>query len=366
MPENTSPLAFVLGLLVLTAMTTILMVGTIVWYVVYYRWSRGEPILEHEPRRLASWGFIDGVALLIILAVLTNLFVWGAGLDIRAAEHDSPQFLYIIFASTLAQMAACFLTGLFIMIRTRCTVGDLGISIGEFGRDIKLGFFAFCALAMPTYGIQVVLTRFWPSEHPLIEAVKTQPALELLLIAGFVAVISAPLTEEFMFRTLFQGWLEKMFDPIAFQRPNFLKSLLLGERVRDEEPEPLMAEIVDNAEPLPMQPTPHIGTDPTNPYAPPSPTFEPPPSSTPLQPAFPRLVTDVLSITISSVVFALLHYSHGPDWVPLLFLAAGLGYIYRRTHRITPTIVVHFLLNGLSMMALFVHIFLQSPGAAGE
>ena len=51
-------------------------------------------------------------------------------------------------------------------------------------------------------------------------------------------------------------------------------------------------------------------------------------------------------------VFALAHWSHGLDPIPLFLLAIGLGYLYQRTHRIVPCIVLHFLLNLCSLVAL--------------
>jgi membrane protease YdiL (CAAX protease family) len=33
--------------------------------------------------------------------------------------------------------------------------------------------------------------------------------------------------------------------------------------------------------------------------------------------------------------------------------AVGLGYLYRQTHRILPSVVVHLLLNACSLAALF-------------
>ena len=50
------------------------------------------------------------------------------------------------------------------------------------------------------------------------------------------------------------------------------------------------------------------------------------------------------------------HYSHGPDWIPLFFLALGLGYLYRQTHRLLPCITVHFLLNSCSMGGFLVSL----------
>ena len=63
-----------------------------------------------------------------------------------------------------------------------------------------------------------------------------------------------------------------------------------------------------------------------------------------------------LPIGVSSAIFALLHFSHGPDWVPLLLLAAGMGYLYQRTHRLVPSLTVHGLLNAFSMWGLWVQV----------
>jgi membrane protease YdiL (CAAX protease family) len=52
-----------------------------------------------------------------------------------------------------------------------------------------------------------------------------------------------------------------------------------------------------------------------------------------------------------------MHAAHGPDPIPLFVLALGLGYLYRQTHRILPCIVVHFLLNLLTMAALAMELW---------
>jgi membrane protease YdiL (CAAX protease family) len=62
-------------------------------------------------------------------------------------------------------------------------------------------------------------------------------------------------------------------------------------------------------------------------------------------------------IGISSIIFALLHMSHGPDWVALTLLAAGMGYVYQRTHSIIPSLTIHVCLNGLSMWGLWIQVY---------
>jgi membrane protease YdiL (CAAX protease family) len=57
-------------------------------------------------------------------------------------------------------------------------------------------------------------------------------------------------------------------------------------------------------------------------------------------------------IFVSAAVFSAMHLGHGYDFVPLFVLAVGLGYLYRQTHRVTPCIVVHVLLNAGSLALL--------------
>ncbi|MFT7642674.1 MAG: membrane protease YdiL (CAAX protease family), partial [Pirellulaceae bacterium] len=65
----------------------------------------------------------------------------------------------------------------------------------------------------------------------------------------------------------------------------------------------------------------------------------------------------MLPILGSSAIFALMHFSHGPDPIPLFFLSIGIGYVYQRTHRILPCILIHMLLNGFSILLLWLQLF---------
>ncbi len=61
-----------------------------------------------------------------------------------------------------------------------------------------------------------------------------------------------------------------------------------------------------------------------------------------------------IPIAMSSTLFALMHLSHGFDPVPLWVLAAGLGLIYQRTHRILPCVVLHMVFNAFSLSMLWL------------
>jgi membrane protease YdiL (CAAX protease family) len=364
-----SPAIAIASLGLLAALGVIGICGPYVWFLVGRRLYRGEPVLEHEPRRLATWGFIDLVAFGVMWIAFTLLIVAGVraatGYDLIAharSDDDNVGKLYAMLIDSVGRLLAMLGAGLFILLRTRCSLRDLGFSTADLPRDLRVGAAAFCALAIPTYGLQALLTLFWKSEHPLIESLKTESDPQFLAIALFAAVISAPLAEEFGFRVLFQGWLEKMFDPAAIWRPNFFASLFAGERIKEEqsvasvEPEIIQAQLT-NPEPRSI----YFGRPPeidlpANPYK--SPVVTELDVHLPAAPvAMPRWITDVIPIFASAAIFALMHLSHGPDFIPLMILAAGLGYLYRRTHRITPGLVVHFLLNAVSMLALCLSIY---------
>jgi membrane protease YdiL (CAAX protease family) len=377
MSNETPPLVAAAGYLVLLGMATVITVGPAVWYWALRRWWQGQPVLEHEPRALANWGFIDGVILFVLEVVFTGTFAAVAfgvyGLNLKAdPTTDTAAYLRLVFLATLARMAACAITWMVIVLRTGCAWRS---SLTQMGRDAKLGAAAFCALAIPTYLLHILLTQFWKSAHPLIESLRDQPEPQFLAIVFFIAVVSAPLTEEFIFRVLFQGWLERMFDPWESMKPNFFLTLLVGERAQPvgtateivaaqlAQPsegaptEVIQAELARPAveEPIYLGPPPPVSASWSGRHAPPLPQGDV--KHLPNQPIFDPWLTDILSISISAGVFALMHYSHGPDWVSLLILAAGLGYLYRRTHRMMPSLTVHFLLNSMSMLALYSEIY---------
>src|SRR5690606_35129689 len=52
--------------------------------------------------------------------------------------------------------------------------------------------------------------------------------------------------------------------------------------------------------------------------------------------------TAVWPIVITSLVFAVMHWGQGLAPIPLFFLSLGLGYLYRQTGSLVPSIVVHF------------------------
>jgi len=244
---------------------------------------------------------------------------------------------YLLVMSTSAVCMVLTIAIVWAWLRLRgASARDLGVSWPDVSRDIVLGAAAFIMLAPIVFGIQMVLVMIvGPTKHPFILLLQKTPDLRLFLATSVNAVLLAPIVEELLFRGVLQGWLQSLRSGMSFDQ------VLIGTERSDQstviappvgavvevvpaQDAPIVAELVDSP-----APTPH------------------------------RFVA-WLPILGSSVLFSLAHYSHGPDWVPLLVLAMGLGYLFQRTHRLVPCMTVHFLLNLTSMGLLFTQLFLQS------
>ena len=325
-----------LGLIIVTILTA----SCFGWIWSIGRWKAGLPLLEREARRHVPWGLFDviaGAMLTIVGIGLSLLLVRELGWFPAVRDGAEPT-LAALRVGTLTEAIAklIFLSAvvLLVALRTEASLRNFGWSAGSLLRDIGTGTMAFAMLAPIVFGIQAILVQFVPSKHPLIEMLKSNHDLPLFAIIAFSAAVAAPLAEEFFFRVLLQGWLEA-----AFQSGGTLRELLVGTDYPDASEMPQLVPVVklaeehDEPELIRAEVATKHWSDLT------------------------RRFTAWVAIAITSVIFALLHWSHGPDWIPLLVLAIGLGYLYERTHRIVPSLTVHVLLNSFTVLALGAEIF---------
>jgi membrane protease YdiL (CAAX protease family) len=320
------------------------------------------PLVIWTPRRPVPWALFDLMALVAIwfvanVAVSVALKNSGGlpsadGFDkLTLSQRELLTGANIVISLVIAAIGLPLAA-----LRVGATLRDFGWSAKDVVSDLRLGLIGFIMLAPPTYALQALLVFVWkPSNHPLMEMFKSTPDARFFVLLIIAAAIVAPIFEELMFRVLLQGFLEKA---VCFRGE--IHELFFGALPR-RIIEQTQASVAAAAE---MGPQISVSTDP-NPYQAPR-TRDPPANGSPTDVVVARLADEDqqpltghaawLPIAISSLVFALMHYSHGPDWVPLTFLAAGMGYLYQRTHRLLPSLVVHMSLNGLSMWGLWVYV----------
>jgi membrane protease YdiL (CAAX protease family) len=333
------------------------------WTLAIFKRAAGLPLVAWNDRRRVPWAFFDLLALVAIhLAVGVAVFAGLYQLDWLSRGTKLEEWTLaereVVTLANVAVSLLVLLVGLsLIALRTGATLVDFGWSAASSLGDLKLGAIAFVMLATPVYALQAALVHVWPSKHPLIEMFKGTPNATFFAILLLAAVIVAPIFEELVFRVLLQGFLEKAF---SFRGP--VHELFFGEvrrtsvPIHEAEPAPKSTELARAIAP------PAERAESINPYA--SPQAPPVPAAEPVvapsgEERCPPLRGPAAwwPIAISSLVFALLHYDHGPDWIPLTLLAVGMGYLYQRTHRLLPSLIVHMALNGVSMWGLWLQVY---------
>lgn len=289
--------------LTLTILAVAAALSIAAWSTIARRLSSGQPLIPFAQRRSVPWRFGDLLivaafyllsqfALIQVFAFVVRLAGYG---DINVWEPpvddaNAAQLAIVSAANIATNLATVVFTLLWLFAHRNVTWADLGWKPDTVAGDVRLGLVTFAAIAPPIYGLQAFLSQFVEEQHPIIEVLSRERTPLVLALAGLSAVVVAPLAEEFFFRVLLQGWLESARIPTV--------------DVEAESEEPI----------------------------------DPAPRGT--------------AIVATALVFALLHLGHGAAPIPLFFFALALGYLYQRTHRLLPSVTVHFCLNAFSFVVL--------------
>lgn len=296
--------------------------GLAAWSWMIGKWQTGHSVLPLEPRRPVPW---EGVDLLLILAAFVLIESLCLEVGLRLANVPRPidwkdpseQIKMVALSSDmLARIAALLVAIAILTLRARATETDLGLNAAKIPFDLKCGAIAFAAAIPVVYVVQLATQLLVKYEHPLINAIEEQPDRLTWLLVTVSAVIVAPISEEFFFRGLLQGWFEKI-------------ELAVANKSSLRETASTVDESLSNAGESggPQSAAGHRG--------------------------LMNLPLGAVPILLSSTLFALTHLGQGAAPIPLFVLALVLGFLYQRTHRLLPSIVVHFLLNAITMAMLF-------------
>ncbi len=298
------------------AVVTLLMGGgsLVVWYLWLsgglrhlWRWQSG-------PR--VPFGLVDLFSALLIMAAAELCVSWltpSSGevspSPVDAATLDPARYWTLALARTLGLVIWC---GWICATRPRSARQASTAYARHFRQDLVRGIIGFLLWVPPILMLQAWLASWIDYRHPTAEMLKQLRDFSQIAPVVVTTVLVAPLAEEVLFRGILLGW----FDRLLVERPD-VHSLLMGS--------PHESGYVREG---------IRGT------------------------GFARWG----AVLASSFVFAVLHLGNGPegqwfgpDLVPLFLLAIALGWITRQTGRLTPAIVMHSMLNGLTVaMIIFV------------
>lgn len=167
------------------------------------RRRRGEPLVAWRPHAAVPWDAADVgivIAIYLFLAMLIERF---------AAQ---PVMLFDRLVNNGALALAATLGAIAWLASRGADAAALGFRSPGFGATVRLAAGGVALVQLPLLIMAAGLNAIVPYDHPILEFLDTArgPAASLLVFTS--AVVIAPLAEEFFFRRVLQGWLEKRFS----------------------------------------------------------------------------------------------------------------------------------------------------------
>lgn len=299
---------------VLSAVTLLMGGGSLVLWCLWlggglrhlWRWQSG-------PR--VPFGLVDLFSALLIMAaaeIAVSLLTPSSGevspSPVTAATLDPARYWRLALARTLGLVVWC---GWIYVTRPRAARQALRVYARRFREDLVRGIVGFLLWVPPILMLQAWLASWIDYQHPTAEMLKQLRDFSQIAPVVVTTVLVAPLAEELLFRGILLGW----FDRVLVERPG-MHSLLMGSHRESV----YVREGIRGS-------------------------------------GFTRWG----AVLASSFVFAVLHLGNGPegqwfgpDLVPLFLLAIVLGWITRQTGRLTPAILIHAMLNGLTVTIIIL------------
>ncbi|MDA7980681.1 MAG: CPBP family intramembrane metalloprotease [Pirellulales bacterium] len=135
--------------------------------------------------------------------------------EVATNELMAPeQFSSFLLWDSAFKVMFTVVTGTVLMLGLKATTADLGLTARFFDRDVITGVLTFGIILIPIGALNVVLSLIVDpkSEHPILDMLKNADTpWHVWGTSILAAVIIAPLVEEFLFRGIFQGYLERRF-----------------------------------------------------------------------------------------------------------------------------------------------------------
>ncbi len=254
--------------------------------------------------------------LLVGLILLTSIFAAQGWIDPPKQNGDPPTLQSLIgnlVANALAGILAVAVTISWLCVLFKQdAIKQLGLMPSW--SDVRLGLRGALWLLPATGVISLVVSLLIPYEHPVLETLAESPTPALFGWLFLGTAIVAPVVEEFMFRVMLQGSLERIAEAWGGDAAGKIDTF----SVAADDSESLSPDVERTAPRW-------------------APTFYWP-------------------IVVTSVVFAMMHSGQGAAPIPLFVLSLGLGYLYRQTGRITAPLVVHMVLNATTLFVEFSRI----------
>lgn len=288
------------------------------WLKIFINWfSERKPSLQPRLRIQSPIGLVDvgimfacWLASQVLAAGIVTLVMFFP--DKPPTELTGEQEVRLMITAACSQLIWTFVGLWIIGLRYGHAPRIFGWQPEYVRADLKIGVLAFILVAPVIMIIQLLLTQLVDYSHSTLSLVEDDPTIFVIAVAWFMAVLVAPITEELFFRGILQAWLQR--QDVHFLQ--FGAEQMLGGWTH--QPKQVISD--------------HPGQS--------------------------RLRW--MPIILSAFVFAGVHLGQGPAPIPLFVFGVALGYVYRQTGSILGCIVMHMLLNGISMFLFTLEVLHQS------
>jgi membrane protease YdiL (CAAX protease family) len=192
----------------------------------------------------------------------------------------------------------------YLVSRTGSTAADLGLTSNHASLQIQRGIVGGLMLVPVAFSLNYAAQKIWkPVPHDLVKVIARGESSTTWVLGAFMAVVMAPIVEEFLFRGVLLGALNR---------------LAAGQSASEIDPELTSQDVV-------LHPMPDGWS----------------------------LFTSNAAL---SLLFGMLHVTFWPTPIPLFFVSLALGAMYQRTGSLIAPIVMHAILNGVSTLLLMLTI----------
>jgi len=337
------------------------------------RWPKLLEAMRRDQRGLVPWTAGDLVMILLffVVATITASHFLGDIAGKSVERFSTEEMTRIIAVQSIA--AVVTLAAAFAWLRFSCGADDVALGLPTSRRgtlfDVMLGVVGFFVAFAPVFGVQWLTSLLVEYEHQVIEILRERSGYQLWIAATITTLLIAPIAEEFAFRLLLQGWVEKTVAKATLLKHQLRRQAAADTRQQPEggddaeSPSTASGAAEDSAD-RKLQPEEDAQQEnaqqDANPYQSPESNRESaksdvelpvPPVPLSQLPSLPPS-TKAIPVVASSLAFALAHLGQGLAPVPLFLLGLVLGFLYQRTGRLLPCIVLHAVFNGYSMLVL--------------
>jgi membrane protease YdiL (CAAX protease family) len=184
--------------------------------VIVARRRRGLPAVSPRPRLAASWTGLE-------VAVAATLFLW---LQVMAsAVVPANASLHVRLAAGATAMLAATAVTAMLLVAWGADRAALGFGPVRLRDDSMLAVASLTLVLTPLLALAAVLDRLVPYRHLLIDFLAAHRDPVAVGLVAFAAIVAAPVAEEFLFRRVLQGWLERREPEWGWATPILLSSL---------------------------------------------------------------------------------------------------------------------------------------------